>query len=295
MSIRLHKIILVALILLIPTGCREKAPERPAGEVLANKAYRQYFGEPPVVSSGRAHARVGYLPLRQNPDRVRAFPLFLFRKDGEISSVLNRLVGEDLVLPPDSPLFKPFPEQSRVEVERQDDVLEVFLTYPEDSSRDPGPMVNALVETAGQFDVVERVVIRFNNKIPSSMPEGGYRPDRERIAVVGPPALMMIAGVWHEGDEHPEEILVHFDRPVAVRKFRLFDHNGREIAGEYFTSIFQMAVVVRPDEPKLFSDDVELHVEWDVNDDLGRSDRGERTMRLVRFARHADLGSFRKK
>ena len=84
------------------------APQ-PSGIVTASQAYLDNFGEPPQGKAGEAFARVGYLPVHNAPDKVRAFPFFLFSKDGELRQILNRLTGGDLVFPENSRLYSPFP------------------------------------------------------------------------------------------------------------------------------------------------------------------------------------------
>ena len=61
------------------TSCQQQeTTTADIGRIEANQAYRQYFGQPPKVNKRRGFARLGYLPLRKSPDRVRPIPLYLF-------------------------------------------------------------------------------------------------------------------------------------------------------------------------------------------------------------------------
>ncbi len=77
--------------------------------------------------------------------------------------------------------------------------------------------------------------------------------------------------------------MVEFDRPIKVNSFKLSDASGEMIEGEYFTSIFQMAVIVHPENPELYKKGVRMHAEWEVVDYLGRIGQGSRTLPLHRY------------
>ncbi len=297
MSVPISKAFLLMLGVMILLSCREAPPPvKEAGFVEANSAYRQHFGDPPPVRSGRAYARVAFLPLRDAPGKVRAVPLFLFDDDRQLAKIIDRLAGGELRHPPGSSLYNPFPEESRVAALLvAAGVVTINLEMPDDRSVDLPAVADSLVETAAQFGAVDRVVIERNGRPLAGMPAGGYRPDPGRIAPVGPPDLIMLVGVWDEGSDAPEEIHASFDRPVTVGAFRLASREGDPIAGDLFTSIFDMAVVLHPENPQFFREGLPLRIEWEVTDALGRTGRGAQTLPLQHYLHKTVNGDFREK
>ena len=56
-------------------ACEQQPNVQPVdGFVSASDAYLKHFGEPPQGKKGRAYARVAYLPIKNNPGKIRAFP-----------------------------------------------------------------------------------------------------------------------------------------------------------------------------------------------------------------------------
>lgn len=276
-------VLLVSTILLV-AGCQERDAPVPAvdGTVTATPAYEEHFGPPPQGKAGRAYARVGYLPLHDQPDQVRAVPLFVFDPQNELQKILERLTGDALVLPEDKDLIRPFPDDLGVTIgEIQDGVQLIALTSQQSwpaSERTSAAV--AMAETALQFARIEKVRLTLNGAPLPGMPAEGYGHDPQRIAPVLPPALVLMGvALGHDADQI-KELLVEFDRPVEVNSFQLFDDSGDEVKGEYYTSIFQMAIVVRPAEPERFAEGTLLRAEWEVSDYLGRQKRGSTRMAL---------------
>ncbi len=281
---------------LVLLACQQETPPSTAGIVEANQAYLAAFGDPPEVKAGKAYARVGYLPARDTPATVGAIPLYIHEEQEQLTRILNRLISDDLILPPGSSLFNPFPKDSQVRIVSHDGkVLSLAIDFSLQVSMDTRPMLIALAETALQYDDVAQVKILVNGEPATGMPEGGWVHDDRRIAEVAPPSLVLVAGIWDEGEEEPKEIMVNFDRPVTVNSFSLSHADGRKVAGDYFTSVFQMSVVVHPEEPGDFRDGTPLDVTWDVVDALGRAGSGERNEELKKFVHAAHLGESQKK
>ena len=138
----------------------------------------------------------------------------------------------------------------------------------------------ALMETAYQFKGVQSVKVTLNGVPLPWIPDAGYQQQLNLIIDVPPPTLILMAGAWENGHDTPEELLVEFDRPVTVNSFELYHLDGRKVEGEYFKSIFQMAVVVHPKSPELFQEGTSLRAEWNVVDDLGRRNSGIDTMQI---------------
>ncbi|HKL25105.1 MAG TPA: GerMN domain-containing protein [Desulfuromonadales bacterium] len=277
---------LVVFLLLALSGCREGEVEQLAdGLVVANQAYQEHFGPPPQGKKGRAFARVGYLPVRDADPKVQPFPLFLFTEENQLQLILDRLIGDQLHIGTGGEIYDPFPADLALVIDPLDQkTVTIRLTHagawPE-KDRDAGDL--ALAETALQFPEVERVRILLNGEPLPKMPVGGYMHEAERIAELGSPQLILIAGAWEDDAEDPEELLIEFDRPVRVDNFALRHVGGPPVQGEYFTSIFEMAVVVHPEDPALFREGLPLEAEWQVEDALGRTGSGSATMALQRF------------
>jgi germination protein M len=276
---------LIALAALLPAGC-DRVGQRAAapGAVKANAAFLDHFGEPPVPEQGTCFARVGYFPLARDPARGRAVPLFLFRESGQLPLLLDRLLDRDWEFPPSSGLLHPFPPGSRLLItEQAGDTITIDLHLPAAAEKmEPAAMIGPLVETALQFEELERVFVTLAGVPLAGTPAGGFRHDPRRIAPAGPPLPLMVVGSWEEGDEDPEEILVNFDRPVTVHEIRLLDAAGREIRGDFFRAGFDMAVVVHPAEPRSVRAGMTVRVAWRVTDRLGRTGSGEQSFVLER-------------
>lgn len=266
-------------------GCEKKAPPAPAGTVKASPAYVEYFGPPPTPESGTCFARVGFFPLRSDPGKLRPVPFFLFREEGQLQLVLDRLVSGEVTFPAESALFNPFPAGTRIQVRSlEEGVTELTLSLESTSTVAPdlAAMAAALTETAVQFDEVKRVRILLNGVPLEGMPADGFGHEPQRIASPDSPMLLMVVGSWEQGAEDLEEILANFDRPVTIGSFRLRDAAGQEVKGKYYQSAFNMAVVIHPEAPSAFREGVALSAAWDVTDALGRHGKGEAVFGLQR-------------
>jgi hypothetical protein len=275
------------LCLLSVAGCRNEDAIDPQGNgyVEANHAYEENFGAPPQGDRGNAFARVAYLPLHETPEKLRALPVFLFTDEDQLRKILERLISGELLVQRDSALYNPFPGDLAMRLaNQQGPVATISLTTHQAWA--PGDLLagsRALAETALQFATLERVIILLDGRPVPQMPAGGFSHDQELLVRVEPPALVMIAGVWEQGSDAPREILVEFDRPIKVKSFELSTGQGHPVAGEYFTSIFRMAVIVHPDDPGRYREGSMLRAEWEVVDELGRDNRGTTTLPLRRL------------
>ena len=269
--------LLGALLFLSLTGCQQSETVTAVTPgVEANQAYRKNFGEPPHPKAGRAFARVGYLPLSNRPEQVRAMPLFLFSHEQQLQRTLDYLIGGQIVLSPDSPLYQPFPSDLQLAViglENGSLTLALTTAHPWQAT-DLSAAVRALTETALQFDEVTSLHLLINGQLLPQMPAAGYTHTPGQIAAVEPPKLLTIVGSVESQSGPLIEILIEFDRPVTVNRMRLTTLNGQKVAGKYFTSMFDMAVVVQPETPQDYPDGTSLKVEWDVTDRLGRTNTG---------------------
>jgi len=279
------------LLLLIAAACQREEPVPVPGYVEANPAYLGAFGSPPAVERGTAYARVAYLPSREDPVKVGAVPLFIFDAADQLSKILRQLVGNNLVLPSASPLYDPFPAGSSVRIiSHVDRSLVLGLELGGSVSLEPNPMLLSLAETALQFNAVDEVIIMIAGES-----HGPFTHAPQRLVVPAPPDVVMVAAVLDEGARTPEEIVVNFDRPVKVNSFRFSLPDGSNVAGEYFTSVFQMAIVVHPENPTIYREGLDLVIDWQVTDYLGRVGAGHLATKLQYLVHDAVLHEFEKK
>ena len=199
--------------------------------------------------------------------------------------MLERLIGGEIILPPDSQLYQPFPRELQLNigsVENGTLTLMISMQKPP-VGIDLAAIALALTETSVQLAEVGWARILVNRKPLAQMPAEGFSHIPEDVAPVAPPAMIMIVGMWEKGAEALEEILIDFDRSVKVNSFSLFDASGKKVKGEYFTSAFGMAVVVHPENPKAYQDGTILRAEWDITDALGRSNTRVKSLPLRRY------------
>jgi len=267
---RLRLIFFVFIFLLV--GCEQQEAKVAVGKVYPSSLYLQYFGEPPTVQQGYAYAHVGYLPLADRSGKVLPIPLFMYNENQQLDRILSQLFSDKLMVSERSKLLLPATQGvSLVQLDQAGDTLTVSLSpSAAGSAIDWAGIERAIVETATQFENVDRVRILYDNLPSKLQPVEGYRHRPEMIAEVPAPTLLDVVGFWAAGGKGPEEILVNFDRPVTISGFRLLNTAGEPVAGNYFTSLFDMAVVVQPSQPELFAEGVTLSVAWDVEDRLGR-------------------------
>ncbi|NOQ41962.1 MAG: hypothetical protein GQ563_05620 [Desulfuromusa sp.] len=281
----LEKLIIFSFLglLFILPGCQQQT-ENQVGIVAANPAYLKYFGEPPRVSKGRAYARVGYLPLTEYPQKVSVIPLYLFSENNQLEQILERLTGEMMPFL-NSRFYQPLAVEDQLQVNPViDHVLTLEITTKREINRaDLSAIALSLTETALQFPGIKLVRLLLNGEPFPLMPTAGFSTSPQKISDPGPPALIVVAGVWEKDSEDMAELLINFDRPVVINNLKLTDSSGKKIEGEYFRSIFDMAVVVHPLESTSYDEGTKIQVQWDVTDKLGRSSRGNNRLSLKRL------------
>ncbi len=276
---------ILGFLLLFLVGCEYQTPaEQAQGKVYPSSAFVQHFGEPPIPQEGYAYAQVGYLPLAGQNGQVSPIPLFLFSENQHLDRILSQLFSEQLRVSKHSKLGRPYAKGVRLaQLDQAGDTLTVSLqTVAELAASDRLGIDRAVTETATQFEEISRVRVLYDGVASPQQPIEGYRQRPEMIAAVERPMLLDVVGIWEQGAATPEEILIYFDRPVSINSFRLLDQSGQQVGGKYYSSIFNMAVVVHPNQPENFKPGMELNVAWDVEDALGRRNSALDTMTLVR-------------
>lgn len=277
----------VSLMLLLAaglSGCQRQQADTPAagGQVKASDAYRRWFGEPPAVAEGTAWGMVGFFPLAAEPGKVLPVPLFLFTAQNQAQLLLGKILqgGAYLYLP--QLAENPFPPGTMVQAVTVVDGLAVADFSSELLQlADPGLRQGAfaaIAHTLAQLPDIERVRITVQGQ-PFPGAPGELPIDATSLVDPGPPAPLQ--ALLHEDDDAvPGEVVVFFNRPVRLKSFRLEYPPGEQVAGQYFTSIFDMAVILHPDNPDRMKVGSEVLIDWQVADLLERVNAGQTLLTL---------------
>lgn len=256
----------------------------PAAEVPAKAtgAYREAFGPPPKVEGAGCIAAVAFLPgagASGSADRLGPVPLFSVEPDRVVEQAA-RVVVEGYPTP--VRYFEPpraYPQGSRfLGLEVHGRTATVGVSLPGAAAEPRG--LQALAQTLTQFEGIEAVSLA----VAGGATAGPARPDPSLWEPPPPPRLLDVVSSVHPGEE-PEEIDVLFDRPLEVRSFSLRLGDGTGIPGRTYTSMFDMAVVHRPESPEVIREGLPLAVRWSVADRTGRAAKGERTVGLRIYRR----------
>lgn len=264
-------LLLISGVLLGTHGCDRSSPFETGDGVRANGAYLSYFGEPPSVERGVAYARVGFFPRRDAPGKVTPVPFFLYREEGQLPLLLERLTSGEVFLPDSGPLFDPLPPGSQVRILSRTEErvsLNVIPARPL-AAEELVAVAGALVETATQFPEIHEVRLALNGTPFPGMPQDGFEHEAGRVLPPDPPQLQRVIVLQGEVDL-PVSFQAEFDRPVTVEIFSLEDGSGARIEGDYFTTAFDMAVVVHPEKVSPLAAGDKVRVAWRVVDGMGR-------------------------
>jgi len=269
----------IALVALVTAGWTAELPAEATG------AYRAAFGPPPKVEAGRCTAAVAFLPgagASGSPQRLGPLPLFSVDPD-KVTSQAARVVVEGYPTP--VRYFEPpraFPAGSKLlGVEVRDRTAAVRVSVPSTASTDPRA-AQALAHTLTQFKGIDAVSLT----VAGGATSGPVHPDPSLREPPPPPRLLDVVSSVHPGEE-PEEIDVLFDRPLEVKSFSLRLADGTGVPGRTYTSMFDMAVVFRPEDPKVLREGLALALRWTVGDRTGRTAEGEKDVEL-RIYRHPE-------
>ncbi|SHI93923.1 hypothetical protein SAMN02745165_01188 [Malonomonas rubra DSM 5091] len=278
------QIVLFLFVITLLFGCEQQqatAPDR--GKVYASPAYLQYFGEAPAPQQGYVFAHVGYLPLADDSAQVRPIPLFMFSENQQLDRILSQLFSERLLVAEQSKLRMPFAEGVRLtQLDQAGSTLIVSLELTRDvPSHLLAGIERATVESAVQFEEVDRVRILYSGEPSERQPVEGYRHQPLAITDVQLPLLLDAVGSWQPGEKEVEEVFFNFDRPVKVERFELKGEAGNPLEGDYYLGMFDMAVVLRPQQAELFQPGMTLHVDWQVEDRKGRKSKASSKLNLI--------------
>lgn len=248
-------------------------------KVTASNAYLDLFGSPPKVRAGQAQALAGYLPSSDGKSLV-TFPLFMIGEEERIEAMVQQLLSITAASDFMPKGVLPFPEGLELlNVEREKRVLRLSLASSSDTisgTAFPAALSHSLI----QFPSIDRVSLSFVKKGTSdSVP---VTVEQRPAVDPGKPDILFAAAAEWRDDGSPEELSIYFDRPIRVEEFSLSLKNSTAIPGDYYTSAFDMAVVVHPGEEAALLEGVELQVKWQIVDARGRSASGNSLLPLRR-------------
>ena len=266
---------MTVLALIVMTACtkkQESLPTKPT-PVSATEAYIKYFGAAPLVDKGSAYAFVIYFPSKKEPGKVVPFPFFTF-DEGSIKKVaVERLLG-GMDTGNYQGEFIPFPSGTRL-IAINDDNGTVTANFSKELDASAGAGVaHALALTLRQFKGVKDIRLQVEGK-ESGISDVAKGTDDNSVQQPSPPRLLNVTAMRDKGSKDIEDVNAFFDRPVDVKELKLLSKDGQPFDGELYHSVFDMAAVLKPKDPSLFKERMEIKVRWNVVDKLGRQALGD--------------------
>lgn len=277
---RLALLLVAGLLLLAIFGCdRESAKSEQAGKMITTADFQKYFGVPPAAEKGTSYAFVIYFPSAKNPREVIPLPFFTFDEQSMKKIAIERLLG-GMEVGSYRGEFLPFTKGSRLLSisEAQGIVTANFsgkvFAAASDNTDTSFPEATGL--TLRQFKGVKGVNIQIDGKDDPSATRAANRKD-VNVQQQLEPRLLTVTAMRDKGAKHVEEVNAFFDRPVDVKEVKFLSKDGRELGGDIYHSVFDMAAVLKPKNPAEFIENMPVKVQWKVVDKLGREAEGDDT------------------
>ena len=284
-------VLLSALLLFIfpVAACKKNEEPSPRKQVRVSttKAYEKYFGPAPTTDMGTCFAFVIYFPSAKSPGKVVPFPFFTFDEESMKKVAIARLLGGMDIPAYRGEILQPVRPGTRLlglTEEKGTDTVDFSreLSGLRADAAGERAFLNALVLTLSQFKGVAEVRVSVEGKASGiSLTHQPLAKDESMVLEPGPPRLLEVAGLKDKGAKTIEDVHVYFDRPVDVKNLSLADKNGNKFAGELYHSVFDMAAVLKPKDPSLFTAGMPVKVRWKVVDKMGRGSNGETELPLA--------------
>jgi germination protein M len=276
----IQSLLLLALAVAVLAGCNKDEPSESSskpGQVVATPAYQKYFGAAPSVDKGTAYAFVIYFPSSKYPGKVVPFPFFTFDQQSMPKVAIERLLsGMDVGSYRGE--FMSFPAGSRL-IAITDDEGTVTANFSKEFESAATPVATAVALTLRQFTGAKAVRLQVEGK-QTALTTMANNADDQAVQQPSPPRLLSVTAMRDKGARDVEEVNAFFDRPVEVRELTLLSGDGRSFKGEIYHSVFDMAAVLKPEEPSQFKAGLPIKVRWKVVDKLGRQAEGEKVWPL---------------
>jgi len=266
-------IVLTGFFIYALTFHKKEIPVEKPGKVTATAAYEKYFGAAPSVDKGTAYAFVIYFPSKAEPGKVVPFPFFTF-DEGSIKKVaVERLLGS-MDIGSYLGKFIHLPIGTHL-IALDDDNGTITANFSKelDTATETG-IAPALVMTLHQFKGVKDVRLHVEGK-ESRLRNLSKNNEDSAVQQLSPPRLLSVTGMREKGAKEIEDVNAFFDRPVDVKELKLFSVDGQQYAGDLFHLVFDMAAVLKPNDPSQFKERMQIKVRWNVIDKLGRQAEGD--------------------
>lgn len=286
--LKIYRIILLSALLSLTfqlSACKKKEsppPSQPV-RVSATKAYEHFFGPAPTTDKGTCYAFVIYFPSAKEKGKVVPFPFFTFDEASIKKVAVERLIGgmdtssykgEFLSLFPSGTHLIALDEAGgSVTVKFSKEMVKV----PSDAASAKA-LSSALALTLGQFAGVKEVRMQVEGQKGETVCI--VLPESEAVLQPGSPRLLSITAMKEKGAKNVEEVDAFFDRPLDIKELTLTDKSGKTFEGDVYHSVFDMAGVLKPKNPEIFTAGMPVKVRWKVMDKMGRTSQGEEEFSL---------------
>jgi hypothetical protein len=252
-------------------------------EVEATAAYREWFGPPPRTDAGQCWAAVAYFPgigASGSAEKLSALPLFVLEPERIAEKAVRVVVEGYPTKVREFQVPRVFPEGAKLRgLEWDKRTVRVTIAG---GTTTPHPLAyQALAWTLAQFGSPSVVV-----QVEGMPPQGPLQPSSALVEPPPPARLLDVLAPVHPG-EKPVEINVLFDRPLTITHFRIQSASGAALPGTAYVSMFDMAVVFKPEDPSAIVPEAPLSISWTVRDKKGTNAAGSRTLPL-RLHLHQD-------
>lgn len=252
---------------------KKEIPVEKPGHVVATPAYEKYFGAAPTVDKGMAYAFVIYFPSIKEPGKVVPFPFFTFDEGSLKKVAIERLLG-GMDTGSYQGEFIPFPSGSRL-LAINDDHGTLTVNFSKDLDKaTEAATVRAIALTLRQFKGVKDIRLQVEGR-ESPLTTTAKDADDSAVQQPSAPRLLNVTAMRDKGAKDIEEVSAFFDRPVDVKELKLLSENGQPFAGDLYHSVFDMAAVLKPNDPTQFKEGMPVKVHWKVVDKLGRQAEGD--------------------
>jgi len=260
---------LVGFLIYAITYQKKEIPVEKPGMVIATLAYEKYFGAAPSVDKGTAYAFVIFFPSKNEPGKVVPFPFFTFDEESIKKVAVERLLG-NMDTGSYQGEFIPFPDGIRLNSINDDKGTVTANFTKELATSSEAGFVPALTLTLRQFRGVKDVRLQVEGKDLLAK-----NSDDSAVQQPSPPRLLNVTAMRDKGSKEIEDVNAFFDRPVDVKELILLSNDGQPFTGDLYHSVFDMAAVLKPNDPSQFKERMPIKVRWQVVDKLGRQAEGD--------------------
>ena len=285
---KISRLILLSLLISLTfqlSACKKKETSLSAqpARVSATKAYEHFFGPAPTTDKGTCYAFVIYFPSAKERGKVVPFPFFTFDEASIKKVAVERLIGGMETGSYKGEFLSLFPSGTHL-LALDEAGGKVTLRFSKEMEKAPSDaasakaLSSALALTVGQFAGVKEVRMQIEGQKGETVCL--VLPESEAVLQPGSPRLLSITAMKEKGAKDVEEVDAFFDRPVDIKELILTDKQGKTFEGDVYHSVFDMAAVLKPKDPSIFTAGMPVKVRWKLMDKMGRTAHGEEEFAL---------------